>query len=223
VLQTEPGGVIYPAQILFSQLVRLDAGGRSRGVVADFRQRFRPEFPRLRGALTMVPLPLWTTCPGGGLVFLDPFRPALVWMDSAGRETGSTPLPRPAQPIGEDDRRRYLAHVIGLELQGQGLSPSFVQSRVDNALRMQSRRFGQTVPPAVNLLCDAQGDAWLQSFSTEDHPLGYGREWTILGRRGASRRVRFPAGFQPHALTRGAAIGVLRDSVDVQRIARVPL
>ena len=195
VLQDEPVGVLHPSHILHSRLVRLDGAGRTVSTLADFRRRFRREIIALGSASTMVPLPLWTTCTDGGLVFLDPFRPALVWMDSAGRERASTRLPAPEGRIGEDDRRRYLSHVIELELQGQALEASFVQSRVDNALRMQRSRFAQTVPPAVDLLCDARGEAWLQRFSTADHPLGFGREWTVVDRRGNSRTVRFPPAF----------------------------
>lgn len=223
VLQDEPGGVIHPVQILFSRLVKLDAEGRTVGVLADFRQRFRSRLGDLQGASTMVPLPLWATCADAGLVFLDPFESTLVWMDSAGRETGTTRLTLPRPTLQERDRRRYLSHVVAMELHGQQVETGYVESVVDRALRKQRKRFPETAPPAVDLLCGPLGEAWLQRFSTSDHPLGYAREWISVDRRGNSRALRFPPRFQPRFLTRDAAIGVLTDSLGVQQIARVPL
>ena len=97
------------------------------------------------------------------------------------------------------------------------------QMRVEQIARSQRHRFPRNAPPAVSLLCDFRGQVWLQQFSTADHPLGYGREWIVVDPRGASRRVRFPPGFQPRAFTRAAAVGVRTDSLDVQQIATVPL
>lgn len=223
VLQDEPGGVIHPVQILYSRLVKLDGDGRTVGILADFRQRFRGQISQLQGASTMVPLPLWASCADGGLVFLDPFESTLVWIDSAGRETGTTRLTLPRPRLEEEDRRRYLSHVIALELHGQQVEAGYLESVVDRALRSQRNRFPETAPPAVDLLCGPPGEAWLQRFSTDDHPLGYAREWMVVDRQGNSRALRFPPRFQPRFLTRDAAIGVLTDSLDVQQIAKVPL
>lgn len=223
VLQDEPGGVIHPVQILFSRLVRLNGEGRTVAVLADFRQRFRSQVRELNGASTMVPLPLWAACADGGLMFLDPFESTLVRMDSAGRETGTTRLTLPRPRLQERDQRRYLSHVIALELHGQQVQAGYLESAVNRALRNQQGRFPETAPPAVDLLCGPGGEAWLQRFSTADHPLGYAREWVVVERRGNSRALRFPPRFQPRFVTRDAAIGVLTDSLDVQQIARVPL
>ncbi|HEU4560259.1 MAG TPA: hypothetical protein VFS20_20585 [Longimicrobium sp.] len=223
VLQDTPSGVIRPSHILYSRLLRLDGKGKTVATVADFHQRFKREIGGLGTATTMVPLPLWTTCSGSDLVFLDPFAQALVWIDAAGRQDASTPLRLPRRRIQEHDRRRYLTHVIELDLHDRNVGPDFVQSAVAKALRMGRKQFPPMAPPAVDVLCDSHGQVWLQQFSTQDHPLGYGREWMVVGRSGKSRWFRFPPGFQPRAFTRSAVIGVQTDSLDVQQVAKVVL
>ena len=223
VLQDEPRGVTQPAHILRSQLLKLDLAGAVVDTLVNFNERFRREIRRLGSAQLMVPLPLWTTCPGGELVFLDPFAPALVWHDAAGRPGASTALRVRQRRMVERDRRRYLAHVIELELQGSIVQPGYVEGRAAVVARSIRSWFPPHTPPAVDILCDSHGRVWLQQFSTEEHPLGYGREWIVADRGGVRGRVRFPREFQPRVFTTGRVIGVQTDSLDVQRIAALPL
>lgn len=218
-LQDEPRGVTQPFHILYSRLLRLDQAGSVRDTVVDFGQRFASQIGRLRSARVMVPLPLWTTCSDGTLVVLDPFVPALDWYDAAGQTRGTTRLPTVRRRIEAEDRRRYLAHVIQLELQAKGATASEIERRTTQLTRRLRSWFPDRAPPAVDLLCDPWGNAWLQQFSTDESPLGYGSHWLVVSRTGARRSVRFPAGFRPRVLTGGAAIGIHTDSLDVQRLA----
>ncbi|HEX6913093.1 MAG TPA: hypothetical protein VF142_21970 [Longimicrobium sp.] len=222
-LQDEPRGVIEPAALLHSRLVKLDRSGRTEATVVDFGERHHRQTASLGMASALVPVPLWAICPESRLVVLDPFTPALEWYDAAGRPQARLAVQVPQRRLGEDDIRAYLSHVVGLETRGAAIDPDVVEKRVEQIARSQRHRFPRNAPPAVSLLCDSRGQVWLQQFSTADHPLGYGREWIVVDPRGASRRVRFPPGFQPRAFTRAAAVGVRTDSLDVQQIATVPL
>lgn len=222
-LQDEPRGAIEPAALLGARLVKLDRAGKPQATVVDFGERHRRESTGLGMASALVPVPLWAVCPRSRLVVLDPFAPALQWLDGEGRAQANQALPIPPRRLGDGDIHRYLTHVVGLETRGVAVPPDVVARRVDQIARAQRHRFPRNAPPAVSLLCDPRGHVWLQLFSSADHPLGYGREWLVVDPGGATRRVRFPPGFQPRAFARGMAVGVQTDSLDVQRIAAVPL
>jgi hypothetical protein len=222
-LQDEPRGVTHPFHILYSRLLRLDSMGTVVDTVVDFSKRYQLQIRRLGAARVMVPLPLWTTCPDHSLVFLDPFAPALVWYDPAGRQSAVTRLPPVHRRIDARDRHRYLANMIRLELQGQGVNAREIDRRATVLMRSFRSWFPEQAPPAVDLLCDTRGNAWLQQFSTEESPLGYGPRWLVVDRAGKRRLVRFPPGYRPRVFTHDAVIGIHIDSLDVQRLARVGL
>ena len=75
----------------------------------------------------------------------------------------------------------------------------------------------------MGLSCDDRGRIWLQRFDTRDDPLGKGRTWTVLGKQGESATVRVPAGFTPLIFGRENLLGVSRDSLGVETVARVSL
>jgi hypothetical protein len=219
VLQNEPGGLMHPIDFVTTHLVRLDPSGAVSDTIIDFRTRFADQVRSVGSASTFVPVPLWTTCPDGRLVVLDPFQPGLLSFAPGTRNATTEPVDLPPVPITDDDVRRHLDHALRLELGGVEPAPGELDRAVERAFRSQRRDFGKTAPPAVDLLCDSNSEVWLEQFGTDTDPIGYGRDWTRITPGGNSTLVRFPAGFRPRAIAGERAIGILTDSLDVQSIA----
>jgi hypothetical protein len=127
------------------------------------------------------------------------------------------------RPLTDDDIRPYLAQMLELEMRGTA-SRVPDPDEVVNAMLAQAReQFGKEVPPAVEMLCDPAGRIWLNTFSTSDHPLGYGREWHVWEGEHLAGIVRFPAGFRPMQITRDRAFGTWTDADGVQHPASLAL
>lgn len=219
VLQNEPGGLSHPIDFVTTQLVLLDPNAVVVDTIVDFRTRFADQVLSVGRATTFVPVPLWTTCPDGRLVVLDPFRRELLSFPPGDRTPATTPLDLSAVLITDDDVLRHLDHALRLELGGVDPGPGELNRAVQRAFRDQRHDFGKTAPPAVDLLCDSDSGIWLERFGTDTDPIGFGRDWTRIDPGGSSTVVRFPAGFRPRVITGDRAVGILRDSLDVQSIA----
>ena len=219
VLQNEPGGLMHPIDFVTTQLVRLHPRGAVSDTIIDFRTRFAGQVRSVGSASTFVPVPLWTTCPDGRLVVLDPFQPGLLSFAPGTRNAKAERVDLPPVPITDDDVLRHLDHALRLELGGVEPAPGELERAVQRVFRSQRHDFAKTAPPAVDMLCDSNSGVWLERFGTDTDPIGYGRDWTRIATEGNSTSVRFPAGFRPRAIVGERAIGILTDSLDVQSIA----
>ena len=88
-------------------LVVLDSVGTQTDTLIEFRQLTGVSRP---GATVMDlgPLPLWTVCPNGAAVVVDPYGMRLRWFDRDGRAGHSDTLPLDAPPITDADIERWL-------------------------------------------------------------------------------------------------------------------
>lgn len=222
-VQDEPAGVSHAADYLMSDLLVVDSAGAVRDTLVRFSRTMRDFARELRAARMLVPIPLWTTCPDGEAVVLDPFRHRLTWYGPGGDSLRAAALPADGRPITNDDVRRYLRRVLEQEARDVDIPPEVLENRLEEIVSQARDAFGTEAPPAVDLLCDADGRLWIERFSTADHPLGYGRTWLVLDDGTRVRRVRFPAGFRPRVIGPDRGVGVLTDSLDVQHVASVPL
>lgn len=219
VLQNEPGGLNHPIDFVTSQLVRLHPSGAVSDTIIDFRTRFADRIQSVGPATTFVPVPLWTTCPDGRLVVLDPFQPGILSFAPGTRNASAEPVDVPPEPVTDKDVLRHLDYAIRLELGGVEPAPGELDRVVQRAFRSQRRDFAKTAPPAVDMLCDSDSRVWLEKFATDTDPVGFGRDWTRIAAGGSLTMVRFPAGFRPRVIAGDRAVGILRDSLDVQSIA----
>lgn len=219
VLQSEPGGLMQPIDFVTTQLVRLDSSGAVSDTIIDFRTRFADRIGSVGSASTFVPIPLWTSCPDGSLVVLDPFQPGLLSFRPGSPTGTAVPLDIPPAPVTDQDVLRHLDHAIRLELGGVEPAPGELDRAVQRAFRSQRQDFGRTAPPAVDMLCDSGSEVWLERFGTDTDPVGFGRDWIRISSGGSPTVVRFPDGFRPRVIAGDRAVGILRDSLDVQTVA----
>jgi hypothetical protein len=203
-----------------SILVHVDSSGGITDTIADFRSIDDGSHTQ---SIALGPIPLWTVCGDSTVVVLDPTANRLRWIDPTGKALREQPVDSARRELSDDDLRPYLRRVLAAEARGHNhaLAPADEDALVSRALSQQREHFATVAPNAVDMLCDDEGRIWLQSFSTADHPLGYGRAWRVHDLSSSGSLVTFPQGFAPRHLAAGKAVGVLTDSLDVQRVAAV--
>lgn len=171
---------------------------------------------------------LWTTCPDGTVRVHDRMQNTIRAFSGAGTELASTSLPEPA--FDEVTDRQFARAVFALSAAevagrvGGRLSPED-STRVMNQM-MQSvegtpERLARFLPRYVDLRCAEDGALWVQPIDLERSNLEGGRHWIRIGPDGATRDVLFPDRFQPYRFDAEAALGVLKDDLDVATVARV--
>ena len=206
-----------------SALVRFTALGSPIDTLISFRSLFGPQSDR-SGARWLVTIPLVAGCPDGTSAVFDGVAPEI-----RGYASGPEPVWRVAMPVSlaksrpmpADDLERYVRYRVLGELLENQADTSTLERRVTEQLRSARTRYAPTVPSIVGLSCDDQGRIWLQRFDTRDDPLGKSRTWTVLGKQGESATVQVPAGFTPLVFSRQNLLGISRDSLGVETVARV--
>ena len=208
-----------------SALVRFTALGRPIDTLISFRNRFDPQSDH-SAPRWLVTVPLVAGCPDGTTVVYDGIAPEI-----RGYAGSIEPVWRVAMPpslarsraLPAADLERYVRYRVMGELLENQADTSTLERRVEEQLQSARPWYASTVPSIVGLLCDDRGRAWLQHFDTRDDPLGKGRTWTVLGRRGESATVRVPAGFVPLAFSQATIVGISRDSLGVESVGSITL
>ena len=219
-LQVHSGQTTQTSDHWRSILVYLDSAGVIRDTISDFRTLGGDDQPI---HVALAPIPLWTVCGDSTVVVVDPETSRIRWFTPSGDPIRLVPIDSTRRDVTDDDLRPYLRHVIQGEARANNsaLAPGEADVAIQRVLDQARQRFATVAPPAVDVLCDDHGRVWLEDFSTADHPLGYGRTWRVYGTGRSETVVTFPGGFAPQHVTGDRAIGVMTDSLDVQRVATV--
>jgi len=216
-LLDHPDDLATTGDYLHSELLQLDAAGIRVRRLMDFDRELSSGIASLgRYADLLVPIPLWTTCPVGELVLLDPFSSQLRFYDADGTILATDSVPAVRRPITEEDHQRYLHGEFVQRWQeqrpDQPADSAVIERSIEDFLLHYWNRLSELGPPAVQILCAQDRQVWLQEFSTADNPLGYGTRWLVHSQgRIEPLRVKFPNGFQPWEIADGRALGVLTD------------
>lgn len=221
VLQDESRTIAFPADLAFSFLLRLDANGKVVDTLVDYRTRFEAGINAMGNARALTPIPLWAKCPTQQLAVLDPFGYTVTWYGADGDSLRADSLRLRRQEVTESDIRTWVRHWVLEDHRSRRLT--IQEGRVSRlVIRHASFRpaFGTVAPPAVDMICDASGNLWLQQFDTGEDPVGRSTEWIVASRRELSK-VQLPAGFQPYVIESHRAVGVHTDSLGVQRVGLV--
>ncbi|HEU0013577.1 MAG TPA: hypothetical protein VFQ45_07820 [Longimicrobium sp.] len=216
VVQVPAGSVSQPADLYSSVLLRLRDDGTPGDTLISFRGMRAAA--GLGQAQALVPVPLWTTCPGGEVVVFEAARQTVHRFPARGAARREQ-LRIPTRALGEDDIRPYLRRMLEQETREQNLAAPEIDRLVGTLLGSTREMFGARTPAAVDLLCDGDGSLWLNQFSTRDHPVGYGREWLVFRGTRLLRRVTFPAGFRAAHVEGNRVSGTFTDGDDVQHPA----
>ena len=203
-----------------SALVALDSGGAPIDTVVEFRTLISPRRPASM-VTDLAPLPVWTVCGDGAAAVVDPYAMRVRWYGPDGRRTSIDTLALEEQPITDADIERWLRNRATVSVGGRAVPVTLVEDDLKDYLGARRAELGTVAPPAVRVLCDEGRTLWLQRYITADEPRGLGREWVIFSKGRVVRRYRFPPRFQPMALHGAKAIGILRDSLGIDRVAAV--
>ena len=198
---------------------------RKPTVVVDFAADLEGSASRVTGLMGLVPVPLWDRCPGGSVAVLDPVVGHLHLFGPDGSSDEPILLPWKPRPLRPEELLGYVRSMIQLETRGQDISQAEIEGFAAEALAGASDLLPTEAPLGVDLRC-APDRVWIQEFDGHSHPLGYGRAWQTVpvdDRAEPFQRVIFPDRFAPFRITDSVAIGIVEDSVELQRVAVVRL
>jgi len=202
-LEDHPTALATTGDYLRSKLLQLDAIGNRVAYLMDFGNEYSDDISSLgQFADLLVPIPLWTTCSAEEFVVFNPFANSVQYFGLDGSVLVSDSVPTVRKELSEEEQETYLRREMELQWlerrPGEPMDSTIIRNSVDNFLLHYWNRFTEYGPAAVNIMCRAERQVWLEEFSTADDPLGYGRRW-IVHEPGQTEilRVQFPAGFRP--------------------------
>ncbi len=229
-LEDHPTDLATTGDYLRSKLLQLDAIGNRVTYLMDFGNEFSDGIRTLgQFADLLVPIPLWTTCSAEEFVLFNPFAGTVQFFGLDGTMLASDSVPVERRRVTEDDQRRYLKREMELrwldEHPGEPMDPTVIENSIDYFLLHYLNRFTEYGPAAVDMMCGADRQVWLDEFSTVDHALGYGHRW-VVHKPGQTEilRVQFPAGFRPWEVSQeGRVLGAYQDGSGSPVVAYVEL
>ncbi len=219
------GGLSRPDDFWSGKIVRVTRDASEPTVVVDFAADLEGSASRVTGLMGLVPVPLWDRCPGGSVAVLDPVVGHLHLFGPDGSSDEPILLPWKPRPLRPEELLGYVRSMIQLETRGQDISQAEIEGFAAEALAGASDLLPTEAPLGVDLRC-APDRVWIQEFDGHSHPLGYGRAWQTVpvdDRAEPFQRVIFPDRFAPFRITDSVAIGIVEDSVELQRVAVVRL
>ncbi len=217
VLQAASGQLSRPRDLWESRLVAITSDGEEVGVLVDFAEWRRSSDEELADIFPETPL--WASCGPDTVLLWDP--DAGLRILTAGGLGPARPLAVERFPLSARDVERWVAHSVNLEVRATGGDPTdpglsaLVRRAVVKLLTSTPERSSP-----VRARCDARGELWLQGFSTEVDPRGYGPRWQYFTSRPIT--VEFPRGFQPLEFTATRIYGVQTDPLGVERPGWIP-
>lgn len=182
--------------------------------IADFDLAPGPELIRfndhvrqgLESQLEWAAVPLWDA--RQDLVALwSPVLSQVIWMDGGGNRLATVEVDWPEIEISRKDIERYLRRMARLEL---GAQQELEDADITRMARAVRDRFAEIHPGPVELRLGTDGVIWLRLFDTTTDPLGKGRRWLRISRKGDQEAYEFPETFVPMAFLADGAYGVSR-------------
>lgn len=221
-----PGGIRRGDDFWGGKILRHAHGDVEPAVVVDFAVDLPGAASRVP-AMGLGPVPLWDGCADGVVAVLDPVDRSLHLYRPGGTKDRQIALPWTGRVLSHEERLGYVRAMMRNETRGTNVADEEIDRTAADMLARAGDQLAAEAPLGIDLRC-SPGRIWIQEFDGSSHPLGYGRTWIAVARDDAGPRfqgVVFPDGFTPYRLTDSAAIGVVTDSFELQRIAvvRLPL
>ena len=215
-----PGGVSLADDFWNGRILRITNGEAEPRPLVDFAADLRGAASRVP-AMGLAPVPLWDGCPDGSVAVLDPVDRSLHLYAPNESDNRRIPLPWIGRPFSDEERLAYVRAMIRAETAGTDISDAEIEQASEGVLARAADQFPAEAPIGIDLRC-SPGQVWIQEFDGSSHHLGYGGAWRVVSLNDRTPRFRtaiFPDGFIPYRITGSAAIGVVTDSVDLQRVA----
>ena len=219
-----PGGIRRGDDFWSGKIVRHAPGDVEPTVVVDFAVNLPGATSRVP-AMGLAPVPLWDRCADGVVAVLDPVDRSLHLYRPGGTRDRQIALPWTGRPLSHEERLGYVRAMMRNETQGTNVTDDEIERAAADMLEQAGDHLPEATPIGIDLRC-SPGRIWIQEFDGSSHPLGYGRTWMTVALDDAGpqfQRVLFPDGFTPYRLTDSVAVGVVTDSMELQRVAVVRL
>ena len=217
-------GVNEGTDLWYGGLVRIPDDGGEAQVLIDFATELPGASMRPTGSL-LAPVPLWDGCPDGRIAVLDPVARTLFMLDPDGKRREALLLPWHPVPLDDNARVAYMTSRVRSEIQDGSVSEGEIVKYATEAAHRVAEMFAIEEPLGVDLKC-APDRVWIREFDGSTHPLGYGPLWRTVNldqEPVTFSRVVFPRDFSPYRITESRAIGVVLNSIGLQRVAAVTL
>lgn len=218
-------GPNLPDDFWSGRIVRFTGDASEATVLVDFAADLEGSVTRATGMMGLAPVPLWDRCPGGSVAVLDPVAGHLHLFDPDGASEQPISLPWSPRTLLREELLGYVRARMQSETRDEDVSQAVIERAAEEAVASAGDVLPKETPLGVDLLCSADR-VWIQEFDGLAHPLGYGRAWrsvSVEDQAARFERVRFPDRFAPFQITDSAAIGVVTDSVGLQRVGVVRL
>lgn len=219
-----PGGITRGDDFWRGRIVRHAHGDVEPAVVVDFAVDLPGAASRVP-AMGLAPVPLWDGCVDGVVAVLDPVDRSLHLYGPGGARVRQIALPRTSRPLSHEERLGYVRAMMRNETQGTNVSDDEIERAAADMLGQAGSHLPEEAPIGIDLRCSPER-IWIQEFDGPPHPLGYGRTWMTVALDDTAprfQRIVFPDGFTPYRLTASVAIGLVTDSLELQRVAIVRL
>ena len=219
-----PGGITRGDDFWRGRIVRHAHGDVEPAVAVDFAVDLPGAESRVP-AMGLAPVPLWDGCADGVVAVLDPVDRSLHLYGPGGTRVRQIALPRTGRPLSHEERLGYVRAMMRNETRGTNVSDDEIERAAADMLGQAGSHLPEAAPIGIDLRCSPER-IWIQEFDGPPHPLGYGRTWMTVALDDTAprfQRIVFPDGFTPHRLTDSVAVGLVKDSLELQRVALVRL
>ena len=219
-----PGGITRSDDFWSGRIVRHAHGDVEPAVAVDFAVDLPGAASRVP-AMGLAPVPLWDGCADGVVAVLDPVDSSLHLYGPGGTKVRQIALPWTSRPLSHEERLGYVRAMMRNETRGTNVNDGEIERAAEDVLEQAGGHLPEVAPIGIDLRCSPER-IWIQEFDGSSHPLGYGRTWMTAALKDTApqfQRIVFPDGFTPYRLTGSVAVGVVRDSMELQRVAIVRL
>lgn len=219
VFETYSGQVAHSGALWSGHLIYVRDWAVSPDTLVRY-QDLRAE-PYEPGLQLFASAPLWTVCGDGRVALLNPLDSVVVHIGLEGR-SDSLRIPLPLPPITAAQVESWVDRRLELALREENMEVDPAQHAMirEQALAEATGAAAEVQPP-TKLLCDPEGRLWVQGFSVETDPQGYGREWSVFEGDRLVASVRLPPRVWPLFIDTEGLVAVWMDDLDVEYLVRV--
>ena len=178
------------------------------------------------GATEFLPYPLWAVCNDGSGAVYSPLRNSVIRYTTDDVVSDSIALP-PEQALEITmDRIFRMAYSFVREQTPGGQAPdsAMMYAQLQAQWGEMQAQAAHVFPEYADLHCAGSGVLWIQRFDPDQGKMGRGPIWYRLESPGpAAAAFHFPEAFQPLRFEGNVVLGILRDELDIEHVARLRL
>lgn len=208
-----------------ANIVHLDRDGSTRRVFAlgdrlgDAASRFG------KADLEFMPYPVWAVCPDRTAAVYDPISNTVVRINSDDTDGARVQLPPERRLELTLDRVFRMAYSFIRDQAPAGLRPdsALVYAQLESEWKDVAGEVAPVFPEYADLQCTGDNTLWIQLFDPDRGSMGQGPAWLRIDSAGTISQIEFPEEFEPFRFQADDVLGVVRDDLDIESVARMRL